>query len=309
MTYRIVSLLPAATEILYALGLRDAIVGRSHECDYPPGALDYPVCTRTRVFSETGDSASIHRDIVHLIEQALAIYEVDAERLKALRPTHILTQDMCSVCAVSPQDLTKALGDWLGEAPVLISLSPNTLEDIFCDILRMGEVFQKPFEAEDYVGACWKRIHRVLARGQDISPKPSVVCIEWTDPLLVAGHWVPELVQGSGGRALLATPGQRAVPISMHHLAEANPDIIVAMPCGFHLEQTHQAMQTLRTHPLWPTLNAVRNQQVYLTNGNQFFNRPGPRIVESLEILAEILHPQVFSFGHRGTGWRSFTKD
>lgn len=305
---RIVSLLPAATEILFALGLDAFMVGRSHECDYPVACQQLPVCSYSRLKSQPADSNAIHREIATLIQQALAIYEVDLRLLQQLQPTHIITQHQCSVCAVSPSDLDHALSQWLGHKPQIVSLSPFKLRDIFDDILKIGHLFNVYFQAEDLVGEFWKRMNYISALGKDSSQKPSVGCIEWTEPLMAAGYWVPQLVARAGGRDLFGEEGAHAAHLTMERLHAENPEVVIAMPCGYNLAQTTSAIEILSQHPLWNQLDAVRNGCVYLTDGHQFFNRPGPRMVQSLEIMAEILHPDLFHFEHEGNGWLRFSK-
>lgn len=303
---RIVSLLPAATETLFALGLGRHIVGRSHECDFPAEAQQIPICSRSRLKAPEGQSQAIHEDLQTLLAQALAIYEVDLERLRELQPTHIVTQHQCSICAVSLSDVEQALSTWLGQSPHILSFAPQTLEDIFEDILELGRVLHATFAAEDLVGKCLRRMNFVIARGQDMRQKPNVACIEWTEPLMMAGYWVPQLVTYAGGHALLAEAGQHAPPIALEALAKANPDLILAMPCGYNLEQTQKAIEALSLAPLWSTLRAVQEDRVFISEGHQYFSRPGPRMADSLEILAEILHPACFSFGYEGHGWKKF---
>jgi len=303
---RIVSLLPAATETLFALGLGPHLVGRSHECDYPPEATLVPICSKSKLKARPGESLDIHNDLVALIQQALAIYEVDPEQLRALRPNFIVTQHQCSVCAVSMEDVQHAIADWLGHAPRIISLAPNTIEDIFRDILFLGHTFNSVFPAEDLVGKCLRRMNTISARGRDLRHKPRVACIEWTDPLMAAGFWVPELVSSAGGLPLFSQPGQHAPDISIETLIEEDPDLLMMMPCGFDLTETRKAVHTFAQNPEWSQLRAVQSGNVYITDGRQFFSRPGPRMVESLEILAEIFHPEIFEFGHGGKGWQRF---
>ena len=303
---RIVSLLPAATETLFALGLGPHLVGRSHECDYPPEVALTPVCSKTKLQAKPGQSLDIHNDLKELIRQALAIYEVDPDRLRALRPNYIVTQHQCNVCAVSMADIKRALSGWLGHAPEIISLAPSTIEDIFRDILLLGNIMNAVFPAEDLVGSCLRRVNTIGAMGRDMRQKPRVACIEWIEPLMAAGFWVPQLVANAGGQPLFSQAGQHSPSISMDTLVAQDPDLLIMMPCGFDLAETRKAVHAISGNPQWQQLRAVQSGNVFITNAKQYFSRPGPRVVESLEILAEIFHPQVFEFGHAGKGWQRF---
>ncbi|HIK44020.1 MAG TPA: cobalamin-binding protein [Leptolyngbyaceae cyanobacterium M65_K2018_010] len=298
---RIVSLIPSATEIVAALGLGDYLVGRSHECDYPPTVKALPICTAPK-FNPAGDSATIHQRVTDLLASALSVYRVNLEVLEALQPTHILTQAQCEVCAVSLAEVEAAAAHLTGRQPQIISLEPACLAEVWADLKRVGLALGVDQTAA-VVAKLQGRVQACANQAAAGVPKPTVACIEWTEPLMAAGNWVPELVQLAGGISLLGTPGQHSPWISWDDLIAANPEIIVIMPCGYDLTVTRREAQTLTHHPAWSTLEAVRRRQVYLVDGNQYFNRPGPRLVESLEILAEIFHPEAFSPRHRGAGW------
>ncbi|MDZ8105551.1 MAG: cobalamin-binding protein [Nostoc sp. DedQUE12a] len=299
---RIVSLIPGGTEILAALGLVNAIVGRSHECDYPPEIQNRPICTQARLNSDAS-SSQIHDEVNSLLQSALSIYQIKIDVLEQLQPTHILTQDQCDVCAVSLHEVEKAVATLLENQPQIISLQPNILQDICADIERVGNIFGvdsvKVIEnLEARVKICQQRI-----QGLDLNELPTVACIEWTDPLMVAANWIPELVNLSGGQSLFSVAGQPSPHLPWETLIASNPDVIVFMPCGFDLNRTRQEAQLLTQLPEWQQLHATKTGRVYITDGNSYFNRPGPRLVDSLEILAEILHPEIFQYGYKGTGW------
>lgn len=303
---RIVSLIPSATEIVCSLGLGKFLVGRSHECDYPAAVNTLPVCTAPK-FDPTGDSATLHQRVTDLLTDALSVYRVNLELLEVLNPTHIVTQAQCEVCAVSLGDVEAAVAQLTQSHPQIISLQPNRLAEVWTDIERLGTALGAevaPAKTAAVLAAIQQRLEACAHRATAVTPQPTVVCIEWTEPLMTAGNWVPELVQLAGGRGLLASPGQHSPWMSWEALAAADPDVIVIMPCGYDLAVTGREAQALAHHPTWKTLRAVRQQRVYLTDGNQYFNRPGPRLVDSLEILAEIFHPDHFDYGHRGVGWR-----
>lgn len=297
---RIVSLLPSATEIACAIGFGGAIVGRSHECDWPPSVSALPPVTATKL--EKGlVSIEIERRVQQIVASGLSVYEVDAPLLRALRPDVVLTQTHCAVCAVTPSDLDEALSDWTGTAPDLVSLAPDDMGDVWGDFARVGAALGAEERAATVVADLKARIAAVSARVAGRA-RPRVAAIEWLDPLMVAGNWVPELVAAAGGENLLAVPGQHSPWLAWDDLIAADPDLIVLMPCGFRIPQTLAELPTLEADPRWQGLRAVREERVYATDGQYFFNRPGPRLVESTEMLAEIFHPGV-DFGHEGSGW------
>ncbi len=301
---RIVSLIPSATEMVDALGLGDCLVGRSHECDYPPAVKALPVCTAPK-FDPVGDSATIHQRVTDLLTSALSVYRVNLEVLEALRPTHILTQAQCEVCAVSLAEVEAAAAQLTGSQPQIISLEPNDLADVWADIERVGLALGVEQTAA-IVAGLQGRVQACATQAAACGFRPTVACIEWIEPLMAAGNWVPELVQLAGGISLFGTPGQHSPWMSWEDLIAADPEIIVIMPCGYDLAVTRREAQTLTHHSAWSTLRAVRQGHVYLVDGNQYFNRPGPRLVESLETLAEIFHPEAFGTGHQSQGWETW---
>jgi iron complex transport system substrate-binding protein len=302
MPVRIVSLIASATEIVHALGMGEHLAGRSHECDYPPAVLKLPVCTEP-AFDVHGTSREIDERVKSTVAAQLSVYQVHRQVLQGLRPDVIITQSHCEVCAVSDKDVQQALGEWSGSRPRIVSLAPNALADVWRGIAEVGEALGVPERGTALVGRLQDRIAALATAARSLPARPTVACLEWLDPLMAAGNWVPELVELAGGASLFGSAGQHAPWLSWDDLARRDPDVIVALPCGFDLPRTRAEARCLNENPLWPKLRAVRAGAVYLTDGNQFFNRPGPRLVESLEILAEILHPERFHFGHQGTGW------
>lgn len=298
---RVVSLLPSATEIAVALGLREQLVGRSHECDFPVSVASLPACTATKLVKGLS-SIEIERRVQEIVRQGLSVYEVDAALLRRLDPDVILTQSQCAVCAVTPRDLEEALSAWVGREPSMLSLAPDTLGDVWDDFRRVGEVVGRVAAAEAVLEDIQDRLDR-LRRWADITSHwPTVAAIEWIDPLMAAGNWVPELVQIAGGRPLFATPGQHSPWLEPDTFFAADPEVVVLMPCGYRVEQCIREIGPLAAHPRWSSLQAVRNDRVYVVDGNQYFNRPGPRLVESAQILAEIF--QSYATGRRkGAGW------
>lgn len=303
VNFRIVSLIPSATEILATLGLSDSIVGRSHECDYPPEIQNLPVCTQARI-NIHAPSNEIDHEVNYLVQSALSIYQIKVNVLEQLQPTHILTQDQCDVCAVSLKDVEKAVAELTQSSPQVISLQPNLLEDVWQDIERVSHIFDVDSvkildNLEARVKICQQKI-----QGLSLEEVPTVACIEWTEPLMAAGNWVPELVNLAGGQTSFSIPGQPSAHLQWENLLVSNPDIIIFTPCGFDLFRTRQAAQLFTQNPEWQKLHAAQTGRVYVTDGNAYFNRPGPRLVDSLEILSEILHPEIFDYGYKGTAWQ-----
>jgi iron complex transport system substrate-binding protein len=298
---RIVSLISSATEIVCALGFEKDLVGRSHECDFPPSIRGLPVCTAPK-FPIDGSSADIDRHVKDLLRDSLSVYRVDADLLQQLRPDLIVTQTQCEVCAVSLRDVEQAVCHWMESQPRIVSLAPNALADLWTDIARVAESLDASDRGQSLVGQLQARIEAITAQARGLR-RPTVACVEWIEPLMASGNWMPELVERAGGVNLFGENGKHAPWMTWEQLRERDPEVIVVLPCGFDRERTRQEMPALTGRPDWPSLRAVRERRVYLTDGNQFFNRPGPRLVESLEILAEVLHPEQFHFGHEGTGW------
>ena len=297
---RIASLVPSATEIVAALGHAGSIVARSHECDWPPEVAQAPACTRARI-DATKPSGAIHEEVGKLLAAALSLYDLDTDILRAARPSHIVTQDQCEVCAVGLSEVEAAAAEFL-EAPVeIVSLAPMRLGDIWDDIARVGAALG--VNATPVREALRERVAAIAERTKALLPK-RVVTVEWTDPPMSAGNWVPEIVALAGGIDALGASGENAPFVEIAQVEAADPDAIVLMPCGYDLPRTVDDGRALLADPAWGRLRAVQAGDVYATDGNAYFNRPGPRLVESLEILAEILHPAHFGFGHEGTGWQ-----
>jgi iron complex transport system substrate-binding protein len=299
---RIVSLIASATEIVAALGFERDLVGRSHECDYPQSVLPLPVCTAPN-FDANGSSADIDRGVKGVLRQGAAIYRVDAALLRSLRPDVIATQTQCEVCAVSLKDVKQAVASWPDGRPQIVTLGPNNMADLWVDIQFVASALDAHFEATALIKRLGQRMQYVGRLGERVPRKPTVACLEWIDPLMAAGNWVPELVAMAGGINQFGEAGKHSPAMTWKQLVERNPDVIVAMPCGLDLVRTRREMATLAAKPEWSQLKAVQKGRVYVTDGNQFFNRPGPRLVESLEILFEVLHAGLVKFGHEKVGW------
>ncbi len=287
---RIVSMLPSATEIVCALGASDSLVGVSHECDYPPEVRGRPAVTRPKI-DPRGTSAAIDADIRALVRAGLGIYEIDVDRLRALRPDVIVTQHQCDVCAVPFAEVEAAARAVVGGAVTIVSLAPRVLGDVWRDIERVAMALGRVDAGREVTARALERLGRVadLTRGLD---RPTVACLEWLEPLMLAGNWMPELVEVAGGTYPFGTAGESSVVGEWQTLVTAQPDVVVLMPCGFPIAQTRRELDRVRMRPEWRALHAVRRQRASVVDGNAYFNRPGPRLVESAEILAALLHPR-----------------
>ncbi len=299
---RILSLIPSSTEIVCALGFENQLIGRSHECDFPSSVQKLSSCTAPK-FKVEGTSAEIDQRVKSILKNALSVYQIDEKKLQQMQPDIIITQAQCEVCAVSLKDVENAVCEWVESRPQIVSLEPNQLSDIWKDFINIAEALGVKEQGHELVSQLKQRMNKIAQKTINFPQKPTVVCIEWIEPLMSAGNWMPELIEMGGGINLFGVAGEQSPWMTWEQLLEANPDVILVMPCGFNLARSKAEMSSLSQKPEWSQLNAVQNQQVYLTDGNQYFNRPGPRLVESLEIIAEILHPAHFDFHHQQSGW------
>ncbi|MFB6257581.1 MAG: cobalamin-binding protein [Flavobacteriales bacterium] len=298
---RIVSLLPASTEILHALGAGDRLVGRSHECDHPVSVQELPVCTSPRI-DMSGSSRETDDQVRHLIRQGSSVYEVDPAVLRDLEPDMILTQSQCEVCAVDTDTVHRAIKEGLEGDPTVLELRASSYMGILDDIRTVGNGIGKSAHGEKLVQEI--EYHRQWFREEVIGlEEPTVASIEWIDPLMAGGNWIPEIISSVGGHSLFGIGGEHSPFIQRDELLEADPGIILVMPCGYDLKKTREEMKALTEWSQWKELSAVKNGQVFLLEGNQYFNRPGPRIKESMRILAEVLHPDRFDPEMKGAGW------
>ncbi len=299
---RIVSLIASATEIVAALGCGPSLVGRSHECDYPDFVRKLPVCTAPKI-ATGAPSGAIDRSVKELLRDALSIYTVDADLLRRLRPDVLVTQTQCEVCAVSLKDVEAALCEWTDSRPTIVPLEPNGLNDVWRDIQRVADALRVSPAGVEPGDGLRRRMAHITESVRALPDRPTVACIEWIDPLMASGNWMPDLVQMAGGENLFGEPGKHAPGMSFDQLLDRQPDVVCILPCGFDIARTRKELGPLTGRPDWRELRAVREGTVYLLDGNQYFNRPGPRLLESLEILAEILHPEAGLAVHEGTGW------
>jgi iron complex transport system substrate-binding protein len=293
---RVVSLIASATEIVCALGFEDQLVGRSHECDYPESVKRLPVCTEAK-FNVAGSSSAIDQRVKAVLQEGLSVYNVHADVLKELRPDVIVTQSHCEVCAVSQRDVESAVSGWLGARPKVVSLAPNALSDVWDSIRHVAEALGARQRGEALVRDLQGRMSAIAERTRLLPDRPTVAFVEWIDPLMAGGNWMPELIDLAGGVNLFGEAGKHSPSMTWEELRRRDPDVIFVAPCGFDLARTRQEMAALTSRADWPELRAVSGGRVYPADGNLYFNRPGPRLVESLEILADALHPAVFRFG------------
>ena len=298
--HRIVSLLPAATEITAALGLMDQVVGVSHECDYPPEANERPRVTRCPLHNAGLNSQEVDDWVRRALHEDGTIYTIDEPLLRKLRPDVILTQKLCDVCAVG-YDTVARLAETLPGPPRVINLEPSRLSDVFDDIRRVAEVCAVPEHAEELIAQLSRRIEAVRCRAYRIANRPRVLLMEWVDPPFCSGHWGPELVEIAGGCDPSGRKHQPSVQIRWQEVLDARPDIIVLALCGYDIDRARRDCEILRRFPGFDSLPAAQRGEIYVVNASAYFARPGPRIVDSLEILAGILHPTEFpQFVSRG---------
>lgn len=285
---KIWSLLPSSTEILYAIGLGDQVTGVTHECDYPPDAATKPRVTFSHVDSSK-PSAEIDRQVVQHMRAGRQLYNIVEERLRSDPPDLIVTQDLCPVCAVSPSDFEGHMKDAGCDADV-VCLNPHLLDGVIEDVLTVGRATGREKQAREYAESLRERIEAVR-RATDGAPKRRVLTLEWLDPPMPGGHWVPEMVEIAGGISGPIAPGEPSRKVPWRELAALQPEVVVLMPCGFDQHRAAREAEALRTIEGWSDLPAVRSGDVYAVDANHFFSRPSPRLVEGTEILAHLLHP------------------
>ncbi|HEU5367980.1 MAG TPA: cobalamin-binding protein [Ktedonobacterales bacterium] len=296
---RVVSLLASATEMIAALGCLDQMVGRSHECDYPEAVQALPVVSQVQIDINTS-STEIDAQVKALSRaaraqeenaamKALSIYRIDIEQLQRLRPDIIFTQTQCEVCAVSERDVAQAVSQLIGIQPRIISLAPYRLADVWEDVLRVGAALERADQAKELVAGYQARLEELCRRTASMPEHPRVAVLEWLDPPMAGGNWTPELVEYAGGINLFGEVGAHSPWLAWEDLLAADPDVIILTPCGYTLQRTLEDVPLLEARPGWSSLRAVQSGRVFAIDGNQYFNRSGPRLVDSAEILATLL--------------------
>jgi iron complex transport system substrate-binding protein len=288
---QICSFLPSATEIVYALGMGDSLAGVTFECDYPPEASLKAVVVNTLIRSGL-TPLEIDQAVRKQMAAGGSLYFVDLPKLQEIQPDVVVTQDLCRVCALSTSDVAKAISE-LSSHPQIISLEPHSIEQVFQNIETVGAAIGRRAEAGNLLRDLRGRVDRVKSNVLPGAPL-RVLCLEWLSPLFQGGHWVPEMVELAGGNAVLATAGERSVCISWEQIWEADPEVIVVMPCGFHLEDTVAQYRTTAFPARWAKVSAVKNDRVYAVDGTAYFSRPGPRLVTGIEILQATLRDEGF---------------
>lgn len=290
---KIVSLLPSATEIVCALGLEKSLVAITHECDFPARIADRPAITASRISHESMTSLEIDHAVRSQLDGHGSIYDIDTRLLEKLIPDLILTQELCDVCAVSYKQVQKAAKMYVADAQV-VSLEPNTIEDIFENILTVGELTGARKIAAGVVDNLRGRLDSVRKRTGGVRSRPGAFMLEWLEPPFAPGHWVPEQVEIAGGIPLLGKAGERSVTTTYEAILESNPEILVLVPCGYYKADTIRQLEGTRFPSGWREIAAVKNDQVWAPDATSYFSRPGPRVVDGAEILAKIFHPGIF---------------
>ena len=302
MDKRIVSLLPSCTEIICKLGFREHLVGISHECDYPISISGLPVLTKARLSTE-GTSIEINQSVTDLLQRGLSVYDVDASLLKSLSPDIIVTQAQCEACAVSLDQVQDIVSNWTLNQTKIISLEPNTLNQVWLDFDIIAKTMDAPESSSILKSEINERFKLLKDKLKGTEQKPTVLCIEWIEPIMVAANWVPELVGLAGGKNVMSVSGTDSNFCSWDEIKQSNPDIIIMMPCGFGIKRTLEDIHYLQNRKGWQELKAVKENKVFVVDGNQYFNRPGPRLVDSAEILAEVIHPEYFERKYPEDAW------
>lgn len=287
---RILSFQPTSTEMAYALGAGRSIVGVSHECTYPPAARKKPVVSTSLVDPEKMSSEEIDRMVAASAKEGTSLYRIDRELVKRLKPDVLLTQSLCEVCATSPSDLREVL-QLVKPRPKVLALHAHDFEGMFADLRELGDLVGK--DARPLERRLRARMNAVVKKTRKL-PKRKVFCMEWIDPVFASGHWVPEMVEMAGGVDPLASSGKESRRIEWSAVVDVKPDVLILMPCGFSREQTLRELPIATARPGWSDLPAVRNGEVWHADGPSYFNGAGPRLIDGIEILAEILHPEVF---------------
>ena len=289
---RLISFLPAATEMACALGLEEQLVGVSHECDFPAVAKTKPVVVRAALPLETMSLREIDVAVAERMGSGQSLYQVDENLLRELKPNVILTQNLCQVCAPSGNELTAAL-KLLDLKPEIVWMSPHSIGEIFGNIRELGQAIGRSAQAEEVIAAARARLERVADITKKASRRPRVFCLEWVEPYYCCGHWVPEMIEIAGGQDALGRKGADSVRIPWSEIEAWSPEILIVSPCGFGVERAVEQARRLLQQPGWSELPAVRDGQVFAMDANAYFARPGPRVVDGVELLAHLFHPEL----------------
>ncbi len=300
---RICSLLPSATEVIASLGLSNELVGISHECDYPPSIRHLPIMVEPVIPPHGLASADIDTRVRQLVASGQRLYRLKDQLLRQAQPELILSQDLCHVCAITPDQLQDAISS-MPQQPTILTLNPSSVLDVINDVVRIGDAAGRSAEGHRLAAHLHDRLDAVHRRLQTISHRPRVVCIEWLSPLYVAGHWIPEMVQRAGGLDVLAQPGNPSRVGTWDEILAADPDVLIVMPCGFSVKKTHTELLQLMQHPDQWRLSPALTEHTYLVDASSYFSRPGPRLIDGIELLATILHPSDHDHIHESIACR-----
>lgn len=304
-TQRIVSFLPSATEMVCALGLSDRLVGITHECDYPHEITGKPVVVRNALSLDGLSQSEIDRLVTERLRDGLSLYQIDEKLLQELRPDLILTQNLCQVCAPSGNEVSQVLA-LLPQKPEILWMTPKSLAGIEQNLRDLGQATGRSKEAEEFIARGRARLETIAATTRDLSARPRVFCLEWLDPIYCCGHWVPEMVKIAGGVDQLGREGTDSIRISWDDVLNWAPEVLIIMPCGFNLDKVVELAPQLFNRPGWSDLPAVREGRVYAVDANSYFARPGPRVIEGTELLAHLIHPELFAWNGSATAYHRF---
>jgi iron complex transport system substrate-binding protein len=300
---KIVSFLPSATEMVYRLGLEDQLVGVTHECDYPEAAKKKPIVVRNVLDLEKMNLGEVDRAVSERLHSGASLYRVDEGLLQKLAPDLILTQDLCQVCAPSGNEVSQMLKS-LTKKPAILWLTPRSLAEIQDNLRELGRATGRLAEAEEAIAEERARLETMAAVTKTLAHRPRVFCMEWTDPIYCAGHWVPEMVEIAGGEDRLGRKGTDSVRIRWEQILEWDPEVLVVNPCGFHLDQAVDQASHLSALPGYESLSAVRQGNVFAVDASSYFARPGPRVVDGTELLAHLIHPELFKWNGPANAYR-----
>jgi iron complex transport system substrate-binding protein len=300
---RIVSFLPSATEMVCALGLSDELVGVTHECDYPSEVLGKTKIISSILPLDKMTEGEIDKAVAERLRNGQSLYAVDENLLRGLQPDIIVTQDLCQVCAPSGNELSQALRA-LPKQPAILWMTPQSINGIEANIRDLGAATGRAQQAEQLIAAGQKRLNDISTHAHSMGYRPRVFCMEWLDPVYCGGHWVPEMVRIAGGVDALGREGGDSVRVDWDDVQKWDPEVLVLMPCGFHLEKVVQESGKLRLYPGWEQLSAVRNNRVFAVDANAYFARPGPRVIDGTELLAHLIHPAEFGWNGPETAYR-----
>ena len=292
---RIASFLPAATEMVCALGRTDSLVGITHECDYPPEVKSKPILVRNVLPVETMSQSEIDRAVAARLREGQSLYQIDEALLQEQAPDLILTQNLCQVCAPSGNEVSQVLKS-LSRKPEILWMTPKSLAEIEDNLRELGQATGRTKEAERLIALGRARLQRLAVTTRDLAPRPRVFCMEWIDPVYCSGHWMPEMVELAGGVDLLSHKGEDSVRISWEEVVKWAPEVLIVAPCGFHLDKVLEQAPQLFCYTGWSSLPAISQRRVYAVDANSYFARPGPRVVDGTELLAHLIHPELFTW-------------